>query len=332
MTQQLPQLPSIQRVFLESIVSSSDPEGRFVEVNGVQAFYKLVIPASHRQLIQKKQLVPNEPNKPVILLLHQNLGNQYTWRHLMQPLADATGCHVIAYDRITFGFTERPTQWEEGKNPYTQEASVEFALQFVNNLGYGEKKIVFVGVSAGAAISCTIAIRYPHLVHSLCLLGPSISPDDQGPPPIGRHILGSAPGRLFLKAALYRYLPLTTLYHDPDSIPDWETVVKPNYRVPLTLPNFYESLSWLMKYFVPLEILPHKRYLAQVPMLYISGDDDKYLHIDKHREIFDDIISVAPSDAKIEFKVIQNCGHLPQDEKPQEVLDSIINFLYRVGI
>ncbi|RIA80756.1 Alpha/Beta hydrolase protein [Glomus cerebriforme] len=326
------QLPSIQRVFLESIVSSSDPEGRFIEVNGIQTFYKLAIPQIHQQLLQNQRLIPNEPNKPVILLLHHILGNQYTWRYHLQPLADATGCHVIAYDRPTFGFTERPTEWENGKNPYTQEASVEFALQLVFNLGYTEKKIAFVGVSSGAAISSFVAIKYPHLVHSLCLLGASLTPEDQGPPPVGRHILGSAPGRLFLKAALYRYLPLTSLYHDTNSIPDWETVVKPNYRVPLTFPNFYESLSWLMKYFVPLEVLPNKEYLARVPILYITGDDDRYLHVDRHKEIFDDIASVAPQNAILEYKVLNNCGHLPQDEKPQEVLDSIVNFLFRVGI
>uniref|UniRef100_A0A1D1XUG3 Epoxide hydrolase 3 n=1 Tax=Anthurium amnicola TaxID=1678845 RepID=A0A1D1XUG3_9ARAE len=326
------QLPSIQRVFLESIVSSSDPEGRFVEVNGIQTYYKLAIPEKHQQLLQQRQLIPDEPNKPVIILLHHIMGNQYTWRLHLQPLANATGCHVIAYDRPTFGFTERPTQWEEGKNPYTQEASVDFLIQLVINLGYGGKKVSFVGVSSGAAISSAVAIRHPNLVHSLCLLGPSLSPDDQGPPPIGRHILGSAPGRLFLKAALYRYLPLTSLYHDTNAVPDWETVVKPNYRVPLTLPNFYESLSWLMKYFVPLEILPHKRTLVQVPLLYISGDDDKYLHVDKHREIYEEFASVAPPNAIMELKIIHECGHLPQEEKPNEVLDSIVNFLYKVGL
>src|ERR1043166_1374710 len=114
------QLPSVQRTFLESIALSSDPEGRFIEVNGIQTYYKLAIPQKHQQLLQQQQPIPNESNKPVILLLHQIFGNLYTWKNHMQPLADATGCHVIAYDRPTFGFTERPTQWEEGKNPYTQ--------------------------------------------------------------------------------------------------------------------------------------------------------------------------------------------------------------------
>jgi pimeloyl-ACP methyl ester carboxylesterase len=174
------QLPLVQRVFLESIVSSSDQEGRFVEVNGIQTYYKLAIPHSHQQLLQQQQPVPNEPNKPVILLLHQILGNLYTWRLLMQPLADATGCHVIAYDRPTFGFTERPTQWEEGKNPYTQLASVDFATQLVLNLGYDRKKIAFIGVSAGSSISCAVALKHPNLVHSLCLIAPSLTPEDQG--------------------------------------------------------------------------------------------------------------------------------------------------------
>jgi pimeloyl-ACP methyl ester carboxylesterase len=135
-----------------------------------------------------------------------------------------------------------------------------------------------------------------------------------------------------LKAALYRNLPHTGLYYDIKSIPDWETIVKPNYRVPLTLPYFFESCSWLMKYFLPLEILPNKNILSKMPILYIAGANDTYLHIDKHKKIYDEIALVAPPNAKMEFKVINNCGHLPQDEKPQETLDYITDFLFRVGI
>jgi pimeloyl-ACP methyl ester carboxylesterase len=116
-------------------------------------------------------------------------------------------------------------------------------------------------------------------------------------------------------------------------MPDWETIVKPSYRVPLTLPYFFESCSWLMKYFIPLEILPNKNILSQKPILYIVGDNDKYLHIDRHKEVYDEIASVASQNVKImEFKAISNCGHLPQDEKPKDVLDCIVDFLSRVGI
>ncbi|CAG8626232.1 4364_t:CDS:2 [Cetraspora pellucida] len=324
-------LPSIQRVLLQSI-ATADPEGRFVEVDNIQTYYKIAIPQHHQILLQNQQPLPYEPHKPVILCLHHFLGNLYTWKFLMQPLADATGCHVIAYDRVAFGFTERPIQWEEGKNPYTQPAAVEFVVQLLVQLGYGTKKVVFVGCSAGAAISSSVAIRYPDLVHSLILIGPSLRPDDQGPPPVARNILGSASGRLFLKAILYRYLPFTTLYHDVNSVSEWETVVKPCSRVPLTLPNFYEAVSWLMKYFIPLEILPNKHRLQRFPIIYITGDDDKYLHVDKHKETFDELIDSAPENAVLEYYMLEKCGHLPQDEKPQETLDLVINFLRRLGV
>ena len=87
-----------------------------------------------------------------------------------------------------------------------------------------------------------------------------------------------------------------------------------------------------MKYFVPLNILPNKNVLTRAPILYISGDDDKYLHLDGHMAVYNELCSAAPHDAKIELKIINHCGHLPQDEKPQEVLDFIVNFLFKVGL
>jgi pimeloyl-ACP methyl ester carboxylesterase len=93
-----------------------------------------------------------------------------------------------------------------------------------------------------------------------------------------------------------------------------------------------------MKYFVPLNILPSKHILTQKPILYISGDDDKYLHVNKHREVFDELLASTSSSStshpnvKMEFKVINECGHLPQDEKPQEVLNTFIEFLLSLQI
>ncbi|CAG8737625.1 12316_t:CDS:1, partial [Cetraspora pellucida] len=170
-------LPSIQRVFLQS-VAESDPEGHFVDVENIQTYYKIAIPQYHQTLLQNQQF-SDEPHKPVILCLHHFLGNQYTWRLQMQPLANATGCHVISYDRVGFGFTERPIQWEEGKNPYTQIAAVDFAVQLLIKLGYGAKKVILIGSSAGSAISCSITIKYPHLVHSLILIGSTLRTEDQ---------------------------------------------------------------------------------------------------------------------------------------------------------
>ncbi|CAJ0633611.1 13520_t:CDS:2 [Entrophospora sp. SA101] len=303
-------LSSSQRVFLESI-ASADPEGRFVIVDGIQTFYKISVPQQEEKKEELQHVNNNDntnPDKPVILCLHHILGDLYEWKYIVQPLANATGCHVIAYDRISFGLTERPIQWEKDKNPYTQEALCEFILKFLSCLGYADKKIVFVGASAGGAISSYLSIKYPHITFALIHICPAIKVEDQG----------SFPGRLVLKYYLSRELPSRLLYYDVKSIPDWETVIRPHYRVQLTLPNFYEAISFQLKYFTPLEILPHKNVLQKIPTLFIVGNDDKYTTCDAHKKVFEEIESNSPSDSILEFKVLTQCAHLPHEEKPQE--------------
>ncbi|RHZ44711.1 hypothetical protein Glove_712g31 [Diversispora epigaea] len=56
-------LPSIQRVFLES-VASSDPEGRFVEVDNILTYYKVAIPQHQYHNSQNYYPSINEQNKP----------------------------------------------------------------------------------------------------------------------------------------------------------------------------------------------------------------------------------------------------------------------------
>ncbi|CAG8651144.1 10067_t:CDS:2 [Ambispora leptoticha] len=250
-----------------------------------------------------------------------------------KPLADTTGLPVVAYDRPAFGFTERLTTWEENNNPYTQQSCLDFLIELLRNIGYGDRKVVIMGTSSGGAIASALAIKYPGYVLAIVLLCPALRPEDQGPPPLARHILTSLPGRLFLKAALYQYIPLTSLYHNAETIPQWETVIRPAYRVPLTLPNFYESVNNVMRYFVPLEILENRQALLRnTPILYITGNNDKYTSEEIHRQIAADMTSNMPEGAVFEFHVLPDCGHIPQDEKPREVFELTLDFLKRMGV
>lgn len=43
------------------------------------------------------------PGDAAILLVHGFGGGAFSWRHIMQPLADATGQAVVAFDRPGFG-------------------------------------------------------------------------------------------------------------------------------------------------------------------------------------------------------------------------------------
>src|SRR6201995_462855 len=49
------------------------------------------------------------PKQPLILLLHGFPDLAYSWRHVLVPLAQQTGCYVVAPDQRGFG---RTTGWQ----------------------------------------------------------------------------------------------------------------------------------------------------------------------------------------------------------------------------
>ncbi|KAK9908457.1 hypothetical protein WJX75_008214 [Coccomyxa subellipsoidea] len=84
-----------------------------------------------------------------ILLVHPFGGGVFSWRHIMQPLADACQCPVVAFDRPGFGLTSRPSV-TQGTNPYTLEHAAEAAVQLCLALGF--TKMIFAGHADGAVV------------------------------------------------------------------------------------------------------------------------------------------------------------------------------------
>jgi pimeloyl-ACP methyl ester carboxylesterase len=58
----------------------------------------------------------------------------------------------------------------------------------------------------------------------------------------------------------------------------------------------------------------------QVPTLVISGAEDEIVPLENSLRLTDDIPGAALS-------VIENCGHLPQEECPQAFMQAIDSFL-----
>lgn len=55
-------------------------------------------------------------------------------------------------------------------------------------------------------------------------------------------------------------------------------------------------------------------------MLVLSGDSDVIIPVDKSRELARRIQNSS-------FRVIEKCGHLPQEERPDELMAVIIEFI-----
>ncbi len=243
-----------------------------------------------------------------IFLIHGFRSHTYTWKYLMDPLAKA-GFHVWAVDLIGYGLSDKPDDV-----PYTMDNFVEQVKAFMEAKGISEAHIV--GNSMGGGIALNFALLYPHRVKSLTLLNALGYPIEM---PlylsIGRYfsqiwtpLLGPTIVRCCLKQIVYQ----------SDSISDEqvEAYCLP-YRFPggatatlLTLRQF--DSSYLLKMSEQYPHLPH-------PVLVIWGDHDTLIPLSHYEKFIKDF----PSCHRL---LIPNCGHIPQEEAPQQTLQAMLPF------
>jgi hypothetical protein len=99
-------IPRLDNTF--PVQDLADPDSLFMQINDLNVHFK-------RQ----------GSGEPVFILLHGFGASTFSWREVMDPLAEVGT--VIAYDRPAFGLTERPLEWE-GTNPYSQESNINLLL------------------------------------------------------------------------------------------------------------------------------------------------------------------------------------------------------------
>ncbi|KAL4447950.1 hypothetical protein ABPG75_005169 [Micractinium tetrahymenae] len=180
----------------------ADPDSRFVEVEGVTLHYKEAWPSSSSSgtngnsnngssdagsgaagssatgsLTLIQQQARPAAARPTVLLVHGLNGSTFNWRATMQPLADATGCRVLAFDRTPYGLAQRPLSWGgRGQalqfNPYTTEGSARLTEGLLDALAVGP--VVAVGHSAGAIVCMELAQRQPDRVAALGFVAPAL--------------------------------------------------------------------------------------------------------------------------------------------------------------
>jgi len=140
------------------------PDSRFIRVSGVRLHYIQAWPEEGKR----------KPNAPALVLLHGFNGCTFSWRHVMQELANEVGGRVIAFDRPPFGLSERPTKWKGGlsKSPYSASMGVNLTTALTRALGLG--KYVLVGHSAGAPIAAEASAQSDRC-KGLVLVAPAVS-------------------------------------------------------------------------------------------------------------------------------------------------------------
>lgn len=282
----------------------ADPDSQFIDIDGLTVHYKKA-----------------GEGEPALVLLHGFLASTFTWREIMPQLAaDAT---VVAFDRPAFGLTERPLRGDwSGPNPYSPEAQTDLLMDLLDALGID--KAVLVGNSAGGTVATLAALRYPDRVEALVLLDPAIYSGGGAPgwiKPLLQTPQARRLGPYLVRNFLANNTSLTTVaWHDPARV---TSEIVEGYSRYLRLPDWDKALWEFTLASSELNLAGRLQEL-QLPVLVITGDDDRVVPTDQSIRLADELPNAT-------LAVMPQCGHVPQEECPQPTLEAIRQFLAEIA-
>lgn len=276
----------------------ADPDSQFIEVNGVDLHVKKM-----------------GQGEPVFLLLHGFASSLYTWQAVMEPLSQLGT--VIAFDRPAFGLTERPLDWE-GQNPYSPEAQVELVRGLLDHFSLDQA--ILVGNSAGGTLAMQAALALPERVSGLILAAPAVY-SGGGTPAWVRPLLETPQlrrlGPLVSRQFLARSSELIGLaWDDPTRI---TPEILALYQKPLQVENWDRALWEFTLASRPANLVERLDQFT-LPVLVITGDNDRVVPTAESIRLSEELPNV-------QLVVIDNTGHVPQEEKPDLFVEAVKDFL-----
>ncbi len=253
-----------------------------------------------------------------VLLLHGFGASSYTWRHV-EPALVAAGHRVLTVDLKGFGLSEKPH--DERYSIFDQAVLIS---DFIDLLGL--KEVTLIGHSLGGGVALALTLDDDpdkrKRIAKLILIDTVAYAQNI---PIAFNILrtpviGKLGSRL-VPLDVQTRVALKLAYYD-DSKFD-ETDVK-RYADPLKDKGSRHAMIQTARQIMP-ENLPElsRRYkTVTIPTLIIWCDHDK---------VIKPTIGLRPHNdlPNSTFRVVRECGHMPQEEKPQQTVRLIQNFLKR---
>ena len=284
------------------------PNSKFLDINGIKTHY----------------VEQGDPANPPIVFIHGAFSSTVTWDDLIPRLQ--ADYRLIAIDLISHGFTSRVLDI-----PITIDLVVNHIHGFLTALDL--PAVPVVGNSLGCMIACYYAFLHPERVQKLVLLdgGFGVTPipvkDIKGAPQLAAMALtkyfGDALFPLIGKKMIVDWYNLCVANR---SIITAERIEK--NRAPLRQKHSIKALNLLLralfkfgdaKTYATLGVAEHLPEL-QFPVLLAWGDSDRILP----RWIGEEMVEHLPNG---HMEVIDNCGHLPQEEYPEKTADLIRQFI-----
>ncbi|HEY3129847.1 MAG TPA: alpha/beta hydrolase [Acidobacteriota bacterium] len=252
-----------------------------------------------------------------VLFLHGFGAHLYTWKHLVEPLSKRN--RILLADLKGHGQSPKP---KDKKYSVYDQADLVHELICKENLS----DLTIVGHSFGGAVALVVALRFIEekelRLSKLALLDSAAF--RQSLPRFVKMLRTTLINVISLNLLPYKFQIRTVLWETYfDSAKISEDFVE-SYAKILGMPGAKHALMETAKQIIPSDIdrLASEYRKIKLPTLIVWGGEDRTVPL----EIGERLSQVLPNS---EMVVIEKCGHVPQEEQPEELLKIISRFLAR---
>jgi len=271
--------------------------------------------SSHYFSVNGQQLhYIDEGQGEMLLFVHGTPSWSFDFRHLIKKLSANFRC--IAIDHIGFGLSDKPEQYD-----YSTQHHAKTLERFV--LHKNLTNLTLVVHDFGGPIGLNFAIRHPQRIKRLIILNSWLWSSKED----GDFIKLSKVLKSPLLPFLYRYLNFSPRFILPRSFGDHKISNRllKQYTKPFAdktqrngALSFARSLLNDQDWFQ--QLWDERQAISDKPVLFIWGMKDPVIkphHLDKFQTGFANTTTVQ----------LATSGHFPQEEQPEIVLQSMLDFL-----
>jgi len=250
-----------------------------------------------------------------VLCLHGFGASLYSWRNFVTPLSQ--DYQLILIDLKGAGNSPKPPD-----SHYSIQDHADLIYKFI--LDRDLKQLTLVGNSFGGALALLLSImlleKEPGRLRALIVIDPGAYKQYipgyvkiLGIPLLGAAAVYLIPARCMAKSIL------KLAYYDPKKITEEQIAA---YAAPLASPGGKHALLETGKQIIPPNIdqLTAKYKDISVPTLIIWGRQDKIISPDAGV-----LLDQAIPNSTLSW--IDECGHVPQEEKPEATIPLVLDFL-----
>jgi pimeloyl-ACP methyl ester carboxylesterase len=268
----------------------------FVEVDGLRMHYQEF----------------GEDNAPVMLLIHGYSASTFTWK-VAAPIFADLGFRVIALDMVGFGYSSKPGWFD-----YTIQSQARVVERFMDRLGIGTALVV--GSSYGGGVAATLTLDYPERVEKLILVDAVANDNAMNHPLISlvrTPVVGELLGAFLVDSKRFvKHRMLESLGPNSRHLAS-ESRVNAIHR-PLHAADGHNSMLASIRNWDANRI-ERDAYQIKQPVLLIWGEHDVVIPPHNGHELH----RLLPDSKLVIFK---NCGHVPQEEFPEEFVSVVTDF------